>query len=517
MCSAVCSKNEAKFGDSATCAAATPTADMCPTDEAEFGAGCVVKCPAGQVVSASGDTCVAQKCCSSDTQCAVGNTCPGGTLVSAECADRSAFDESPCACTALQQLAALSPSLPGSAPWSDPEGAAYCKTGSHRADCATVDGVKLPVAVIGRGADVAGALPPSLGEFGSSLTYLALSFNAITSLPTEVGALTGLEVLGLSDNQLTGVPTEFRTVNPTDGCVLFNNDQSFSCANVGAGTSCCTADNCGDRRRARRRCRPRRRRPCRRRPPGPALTPSPHARQMLPPACRICPGGTPVSAACADRSAFGENPCVCTALEELAALSPSLPTEVPWNDLANAAYCTGDVQYGSLGVSCAPVDGVQLPTEVIGSGTGLAGALPPSLGELGPSLARLDLPLNAITSVPTELGALTALTELALGDNAITSLPTELGALAGLKELDLDENAITSVPTEIGALTGLTDLRLANNQMTGVPAEFRTVDPAAVCSLFNNPDFSCANVSAGSATCCTANNCPGGTSTCYSG
>ena len=162
-----------------------------------------------------------------------------------------------------------------------------------------------------------------------------------------------------------------------------------------------------------------------------------------------CPGGTAVSAACADRSAFAENPCACTALQELAALSTNLQTAGPWDDLASAAYCQG----GSLDVECATVDGVQLPTAVFGSGAGLAGALPPSLGELGPSLTSLDLTVNAITSLPTELWDLT-----------------------GLKRLDLGVNAITSVPIEIGALTGLTYLDLFDNQLTGVPAEFCTVD-----------------------------------------
>ena len=45
-----------------------------------------------------------------------------------------------------------------------------------------------------------------------------------------------------------------------------------------------------------------------------------------------CPGGTVVSAKCADRSAFGENPYACTALQELAALSSFLHNEAPWND-----------------------------------------------------------------------------------------------------------------------------------------------------------------------------------------
>ena len=135
-------------------------------------------------------------------------------------------------------------------------------------------------------------------------------------------------------------------------------------------------------------------------------------------------------------------------------------------------------------MDCATVGGVRLPT-VVGtgfSGGGLAGALPPSLGDLGPSVTYLNLSYNTITSVPTELGALTGLTSLGLSGNAITSVPTELGALTGLKFLGL-----------------------RNNQLTGVPTEFRTWGPSQICTLYGNPGFSCANVGAGTS-CCTADN-----------
>ena len=120
--------------------------------------------------------------------------------------------------------------------------------------------------------DLTGALPAGLGDLGpalkrlgldgnqiselptelgalTGLTYLNLAYNALTSLPSEIAAIPGLKFLYLSGNQLTGVPSEFRTVNPTRICYLFRNP-SFSCANVGAGTSCCTGDkrfgsNCG--------------------------------------------------------------------------------------------------------------------------------------------------------------------------------------------------------------------------------------------------------------------------------
>ena len=112
--------------------------------------------------------------------------------------------------------------------------------------------------------DLTGALPAGLGDLGpalktlslgdnqisevptelgtlTGLTLLNLGTNAITLLPTELAALAGLVELDLTFNQLTGVPAEFRNVDPTNGCYFFDNP-GFSCANVGAGTSCCTGD-----------------------------------------------------------------------------------------------------------------------------------------------------------------------------------------------------------------------------------------------------------------------------------
>ena len=56
---------------------------------------------------------------------------------------------------------------------------------------------------------------------GSSLTYLNPGSNALTSLPTGIGALTGLEVLDLVSSALTSVPrrefTEGGRSNSRDG------------------------------------------------------------------------------------------------------------------------------------------------------------------------------------------------------------------------------------------------------------------------------------------------------------
>jgi leucine-rich repeat protein SHOC2 len=151
------------------------------------------------------------------------------------------------------------------------------------------------------------------------------------------------------------------------------------------------------------------------------------------------------------------------------------------------------------------------------AGAGLAGALPASIGDLGPELDELTLDTNAITgAVPDEIGLLTGLTTLSLSVNQITSIPTTIGDLANLVNLYLSHNAIQTVPAEIGQLTSLKRLRLSYNDLTGVPVTFRTLDPTIDCDLEGNlhSGFTCANVGV-SSSCCTTVNCDSDTSTCY--
>ena len=89
------------------------------------------------------------------------------------------------------------------------------------------------------------SVPAEVGAL-TGLTLLDLNTNSITSVPAELAALRGLTYLDLDSNQLTGVPEEFQTWGPSNGCDLSGNP-GFSCANVGAGTTCCNAsNNCGE-------------------------------------------------------------------------------------------------------------------------------------------------------------------------------------------------------------------------------------------------------------------------------
>jgi internalin A len=121
---------------------------------------------------------------------------------------------------------------------------------------------------------------------------------------------------------------------------------------------------------------------------------------------------------------------------------------------------------------------VKLPTE-IGQLTALTqldltanqlSSLPPEIGRLT-ALTRLDLMENQLSSLPPGIGRLTALTHLNLRYNQLSSLTPEIGRLTALTHLDLTANQLSSLPPEIGQLTALTQLDLNNNLLNSLPQE----------------------------------------------
>ena len=93
-------------------------------------------------------------------------------------------------------------------------------------------------------------------------------------------------------------------------------------------------------------------------------------------------------------------------------------------------------------------------------GNGLAGTLPPVVGDFG-DLKRLNLARNTLTSdLPADLGTLIELEALDLSSNRFSgSIPREIGRLGALERLNLSENELEgALPGMLTNLQSLADL-----------------------------------------------------------
>ena len=112
-------------------------------------------------------------------------------------------------------------------------------------------------------------------------------------------------------------------------------------------------------------------------------------------------------------------------------------------------------------------------------GNQLTGAIPPELGSLA-NLRGLHLWRNQLTGpIPPELGDLSNLNVLALSNNQLSGeIPADLGSLANLVSLSLWGNQLTGpIPSELGSLTNLQRLFLKGNLFTGcIPAGLRALE-----------------------------------------
>jgi hypothetical protein len=98
------------------------------------------------------------------------------------------------------------------------------------------------------------------------------------------------------------------------------------------------------------------------------------------------------------------------------------------------------------------------------------GKIPADLGLLTDLTILLSLSGNQLSgTIPSSLGALTALNGLWLWDNQLSgTIPSSLGALAALTGLYLNSNQMSfTIPSSLGTLTALTSLRVQNNRLVG--------------------------------------------------
>ena len=109
---------------------------------------------------------------------------------------------------------------------------------------------------------------------------------------------------------------------------------------------------------------------------------------------------------------------------------------------------------------------------------GLAGSIPPRLGDLD-ALETLVLSINRLTGpIPSALGKLTALRLLYLQGSGLSgTIPPALGKLTALRELDLSYTGLSrTLPPELANLTNLTRVEITNTELTGcIPRDFSDI------------------------------------------
>ena len=122
-------------------------------------------------------------------------------------------------------------------------------------------------------------------------------------------------------------------------------------------------------------------------------------------------------------------------------------------------------------------------------GNQLSGYIPSELGNLS-ALELLRLDYNRLTgTIPVELGNLISLKTLFLSNNQLSGdIPSEFGALDNLIYMNLASNRLTdNIPAELGNLSSLIYLDLHNNQFNGaIPRELGTLSNLTFLSLSDN-------------------------------
>ncbi len=177
------------------------------------------------------------------------------------------------------------------------------------------------------------------------------------------------------------------------------------------------------------------------------------------------PGVPPVFTARCSNGVAVPNPDTNTGLVEDCAILLGARDALAWTAFLDWTEDVPIADWAGVTVGGAP-DRVQ---ELRFYRKGLAGIIPPELGDLT-NLTHLELRDNRLTGViPPELGNLANLEDLFLDSNRLTgAIPSELGDLTNLTHLVLTGNGLSgAIPPELGDLTNLEDLLLGNNGLTG--------------------------------------------------
>ena len=312
-----------------------------------------------------------------------------------------------------------------------------------------------------------GSIPPEIGDM-ASIRKMNLSWNNLSgSLPAEIGKLENLETLWLFENQLSGsLPEEFGKLAKLEEALLSDNEFEGSLPSELGDMASLEFLNLARNK----------------------ITDS------LPP--ELGKLRKLEYLWINDNDLTGPIPPELgniASLKEMILMRNSLSGSIPpeLGDLSNLEWLwlfdndlTGPVpeELGNL----SSLEDLSIGTN------GLTGSIPSELGRLS-ALKRLFIPRASLSGpIPPELGNLSSLTVLWLFENELSGgIPAELGQLTSLVNLSLVNNNLSGdIPVELGQLTSLVNLSLADNNLSGpLPPELGDLVAMEALSVGDNPDL----------------------------
>ncbi|XP_076346434.1 leucine-rich repeat-containing protein 40-like isoform X1 [Tachypleus tridentatus] len=111
--------------------------------------------------------------------------------------------------------------------------------------------------------------------------------------------------------------------------------------------------------------------------------------------------------------------------------------------------------------------------------------LPDSIGDLQ-ALTRLNLSHNCLQALPKSIFQLKEMHSLLLQYNQLEELDKDIGNLLFLEQLDLSHNKLVSIPCTIGYLSHVSKLNLSNNKLKMLPPEIGSMDALRSLDITHN-------------------------------
>lgn len=111
---------------------------------------------------------------------------------------------------------------------------------------------------------------------------------------------------------------------------------------------------------------------------------------------------------------------------------------------------------------------------------------PSDLVQVTGKLRNLDLSVNKISSLPTNIGAFQLLRSLNISRNQIRELPTSFEQLTKLENLNVSFNCLSHISNGVAKLKNLREVNLAGNQLTQFPTGFCGLKQLNIINLSGN-------------------------------